>query len=111
MAERGFGKGDVLAVYMPNLPEYAVAFHGAASAGGMCMTVNPQGGCRGELRLIEQYDRVLVFKESPSGRGASRCIFYDRLEIVPWGKDLVIRGNTVAPKTRFDGVLHTVSGG
>jgi acyl-CoA synthetase (AMP-forming)/AMP-acid ligase II len=41
LAGRGFGKGDVLGVYMPNLPEYAIAFHGAASAGGMCMTVNP----------------------------------------------------------------------
>ena len=26
---------------MPNVPEYAVAFHGAASAGGMSSTVNP----------------------------------------------------------------------
>jgi acyl-CoA synthetase (AMP-forming)/AMP-acid ligase II len=41
LASRGFGRGDVLAVYMPNVPEYAVAFHGAASAGGMCTTVNP----------------------------------------------------------------------
>jgi acyl-CoA synthetase (AMP-forming)/AMP-acid ligase II len=41
LAARGFGKGDVLGVYMPNVPEYAIAFHGAASAGGMCMTVNP----------------------------------------------------------------------
>jgi len=41
LAARGFGKGDVLAVYMPNLPEYAIAFHGAASAGGRCTTVNP----------------------------------------------------------------------
>jgi acyl-CoA synthetase (AMP-forming)/AMP-acid ligase II len=41
LAERGFYKGDVLGVYMPNLPEYAVAFHGAASAGGACTTVNP----------------------------------------------------------------------
>jgi acyl-CoA synthetase (AMP-forming)/AMP-acid ligase II len=41
LAARGFGAGDVLALYMPNLPEYAVAFHGAASAGGRCTTVNP----------------------------------------------------------------------
>ncbi len=41
LAERGFGNGDTLAVYMPNLPEYAVVFHGAASAGGRCTTVNP----------------------------------------------------------------------
>jgi acyl-CoA synthetase (AMP-forming)/AMP-acid ligase II len=38
---RGFGKGDVLAVYMPNLPEYAVLFHGVASTGGRCTTMNP----------------------------------------------------------------------
>src|SRR6478672_6052960 len=41
LAARGFGAGGVLGVYMPNLPEYAVAFHGACSAGGMCTTVNP----------------------------------------------------------------------
>jgi acyl-CoA synthetase (AMP-forming)/AMP-acid ligase II len=41
LAGRGFRKGDVLGVYMPNLPEYAVAFHGAASAGGACTTANP----------------------------------------------------------------------
>jgi acyl-CoA synthetase (AMP-forming)/AMP-acid ligase II len=41
LAARGFEKGAVLAVFMPNLPEYAIAFHGAASAGGKCTTVNP----------------------------------------------------------------------
>jgi acyl-CoA synthetase (AMP-forming)/AMP-acid ligase II len=41
LAARGFGKGDVLGVFMPNLPEYAIAFHGAASTGGVCTTVNP----------------------------------------------------------------------
>jgi acyl-CoA synthetase (AMP-forming)/AMP-acid ligase II len=41
LAERGFEKGDVLAVYMPNAPEYAVAFHGAAAIGAKCTTVNP----------------------------------------------------------------------
>jgi acyl-CoA synthetase (AMP-forming)/AMP-acid ligase II len=41
LAARGFGRGDVLAVYMPNLPEYAIAFHGACRAGGKCTTVNP----------------------------------------------------------------------
>jgi acyl-CoA synthetase (AMP-forming)/AMP-acid ligase II len=41
LAARGFGNGDVLAIYMPNVPEYAVAFHGAAFAGGTSTTVNP----------------------------------------------------------------------
>ena len=41
LAARGFGKGDALAIYMPNFPEYAVAFHGVAAAGGRATTVNP----------------------------------------------------------------------
>jgi len=41
LAGRGFGAGDVLAVHMPNLPEYAIALHGIAAAGGKCTTVNP----------------------------------------------------------------------
>ena len=38
---RGFGKGDVFAIFMPNLPEYAIAFHGVAAAGGTSTTINP----------------------------------------------------------------------
>jgi acyl-CoA synthetase (AMP-forming)/AMP-acid ligase II len=38
---RGFGKGDVFALYLPNCPEYAVAFHGVASLGGVNTTINP----------------------------------------------------------------------
>lgn len=41
LAARGFGKGDVLAVYSPNLPEYVVAFYGVSAAGGATTTVNP----------------------------------------------------------------------
>jgi acyl-CoA synthetase (AMP-forming)/AMP-acid ligase II len=41
LAARGFAKGHALAIYLPNLPEYAIAFHGAAAAGGRATTVNP----------------------------------------------------------------------
>ncbi len=41
LAARGFRKGDVLAIYLPNVPEYAVAFYGVATAGGVTTTVNP----------------------------------------------------------------------
>jgi acyl-CoA synthetase (AMP-forming)/AMP-acid ligase II len=40
-ARRGLGKGDVVAIYSPNLPEYALAFHGPAMVGGVVTTVNP----------------------------------------------------------------------
>jgi acyl-CoA synthetase (AMP-forming)/AMP-acid ligase II len=41
LARRGFRKGDVFAIYCPNLPEYAVVFFGVALAGGINTTVNP----------------------------------------------------------------------
>jgi acyl-CoA synthetase (AMP-forming)/AMP-acid ligase II len=41
LARRGFRKGDVLAIYCPNLPEYAIVFLGVALAGGINTTVNP----------------------------------------------------------------------
>ena len=41
LARRGFRKGEVLAICAPNIPEYAVAFHAAASLGGIVTTINP----------------------------------------------------------------------
>jgi acyl-CoA synthetase (AMP-forming)/AMP-acid ligase II len=38
---RGFRKGDCLAIFSPNLPEYAIAFHAAAHLGGIITTINP----------------------------------------------------------------------
>ena len=39
--QRGLGKGDVFAIYSPNLPEYAIAFHAVCMAGGANTTINP----------------------------------------------------------------------
>lgn len=41
LAQHGLRKGDVLAIYSPNLPEYAVAFLAVALLGGINTTVNP----------------------------------------------------------------------
>jgi len=41
LAARGFGPGDVLAVYSPNVPEFVVAVLGAAMTGGATTTANP----------------------------------------------------------------------
>ena len=41
LAAHGFSRGDVLGIYSPNVPEYAAAFHAAASLGGVITTVNP----------------------------------------------------------------------
>lgn len=39
--KRGFKKGEVFAIYSPNLPEYAIAFHAVATLGGVVTTINP----------------------------------------------------------------------
>ena len=41
LSKRGIGKGDVVAIYMPNLPEYAVIFHGVLRANATNTTANP----------------------------------------------------------------------
>ncbi len=41
LAARGFGKGDVFAIYCPNLPEFALALYGTLLAGGTVTTINP----------------------------------------------------------------------
>ncbi len=47
---RGFGPGKVLGLMAPNIPEYAIIFHGAAVAGGAVTTINPTYGA-GEVRF------------------------------------------------------------
>ncbi len=41
LSARGFKKGDVLAIYSSNVPEYAIAFHAASLLGGVVTTMNP----------------------------------------------------------------------
>ena len=41
LARRGFRKGDVMAIFSPNQPDFAVAFLGVAAAGGASATINP----------------------------------------------------------------------
>ncbi|HEX9411810.1 MAG TPA: AMP-binding protein, partial [Actinomycetota bacterium] len=40
LAGRGFRKGDVFALFAPNVPEWAVAFHAVATLGGVNTTIN-----------------------------------------------------------------------
>jgi len=41
LARRGVGPGHVVAVMLPNMPEYFLAFHGTAWAGATVTTINP----------------------------------------------------------------------
>jgi acyl-CoA synthetase (AMP-forming)/AMP-acid ligase II len=41
LATRGLRPGEVFAIMMPNLPEFAIAYHGALTAGGVVTTLSP----------------------------------------------------------------------
>ena len=41
LARRGMRKGDVFAIFSPNVPEYAIAFHAVSLIGGIVTTINP----------------------------------------------------------------------
>ena len=41
LSRRGLRKGDVFAIYSPNLPEYAIAFHAVSLLGATVTTINP----------------------------------------------------------------------
>jgi acyl-CoA synthetase (AMP-forming)/AMP-acid ligase II len=47
---RGIGPGKVIGLMAPNVPEYAIVFHGAAVAGGAVTTINPTYGAE-EVRF------------------------------------------------------------
>ena len=38
---RGFARGDTFAIFLPNVPEYAVAFHGALAAAAAARRPTP----------------------------------------------------------------------
>ena len=61
LAGRGFKPGETFAIFMPNVPEYAVAFYGAIAAGGQCTAANPLYTAR-ELafQLIDSGARMLL---------------------------------------------------
>jgi acyl-CoA synthetase (AMP-forming)/AMP-acid ligase II len=41
LAGRGVRRGDVVALYAANSPEYAIAFHAVVALGAVCTTINP----------------------------------------------------------------------
>jgi len=89
LAQRGFGEGDVLAIYSPNRPDYAVAFLAATSLGGVVTTINPLYTAR-ELagQLTDSRARLLVTvpacldraKDAVSRSGVEDILVFGRAE-------------------------------
>lgn len=61
LVQRGFIRGDKLALLAPNGPEYGVAFHAATFAGGAVTTINPVFNTEEIAKqLLDAQPRVLV---------------------------------------------------
>jgi acyl-CoA synthetase (AMP-forming)/AMP-acid ligase II len=83
LAAHGFAQGDTFCICLPNVPEYAVAFHGVLAAGGRCTTANPLYTSRELARqLSETETRILltappfvdVAREAAAQTGCQLCV-------------------------------------
>jgi len=69
LAQHGFRRGDVLAIYSPNVPEYAVALHAVATLGGIASTANPLSTPRElAIQLNDARAKYLVTIRKPPSR-------------------------------------------
>jgi acyl-CoA synthetase (AMP-forming)/AMP-acid ligase II len=65
LVARGMKKGDVFAVLLPNLPEYATAFLGVVAAGGVVTTLNPLMTAEEIRRQLKDTDAQWLFTFAP----------------------------------------------
>ncbi len=88
LARRGFAKGDVLAIYSCNVPEYAVAFHAVTSLGGIVTTANPLATPK-ELRmqLVDSGAKLVVAAPELVERAVEAAAGTDVSEIFAFGED------------------------
>ncbi len=61
LAARGIEPGSVVGLMAPNLPEYAVVFHGVAVAGAAVTTVNPTYGPQEVRHQLSDAGAVMLF--------------------------------------------------
>jgi long-chain acyl-CoA synthetase len=60
LADAGFEEGDRVGVYLPNLPQFVVAFHGTLRAGGVVVPMNPQYKSREIRHLLSDSEASVV---------------------------------------------------
>jgi len=65
LAVRGLGKGDVVAILCPNLPEYAIVFHAVATIGGIVTTLNPSYTVAEIIAQLADSKAKLIFTIPP----------------------------------------------
>jgi acyl-CoA synthetase (AMP-forming)/AMP-acid ligase II len=110
LAGRGFRKGDVLALFSPNLPEYAVAFHGAATLGGIVTTINPMytaaelshqlKDARAKYLLTVPQLVERAIEASRDSHVEEIFVFGEAMEATPFG--VLLQSEGAAPETEIN---------
>jgi acyl-CoA synthetase (AMP-forming)/AMP-acid ligase II len=103
LAERGLRKGQVVAIFAPNLPEWPLVFHGIAAAGGVVTTINSLGTAVDvEQQLRDSRARFLVtvapFMDRALGAAESTGV-----------EEVFVIGDTVPGATAIGDLLRSES--
>jgi acyl-CoA synthetase (AMP-forming)/AMP-acid ligase II len=99
LAELGVGKGDVVAILLPNMPEYPVAFLGTARAGAASTTLNPAYTAH-EIAAQVADSRASIVVTTPECADKARAAG-------PPGVRLVVLGESVGDAIPYDELLST----
>lgn len=74
LAKRGIGKGDVVAILSPNLPEYAIVFLGVCRIGAVLTTMNPLYTAEEVARQLQETGAVMLITVGPMLERAREAI-------------------------------------
>ncbi len=81
LARRGIGRGDVVGVFAPNTPAYAVVFHGILRAGATATTVNALYTADELASQLADSKAKLLFTISPFLERATAAVGQDRVAV------------------------------
>ena len=106
LQERGVGKGERVALYLPNIPEFVVAYYGVLRIGAIGVAISPLYKERellhilrdSEARIIVCWDRLLRFVEATRNKWKLDHV------ITATGLDVSLRASTL---TQGNSTLET----
>ena len=87
LAERGIGKGDVVGIFVPNIPYWPAVFHGVLRAGAIATTMNSLFTPDDVAKQLKDSGAKLLFTISPflerADAGATRAGLDPATQVIP----------------------------
>jgi acyl-CoA synthetase (AMP-forming)/AMP-acid ligase II len=99
LKDRGVAPGKVVGLMAPNLPEYAVVFHGVAVAGAAVTTINPTYGAEEVMHQLKDAGASMLFTVPMFAETALKAIAGTDVT------EVVIIGDAVAGTTAMADVM------